>query len=224
MRKLSTVLIVLLSIQICYGNEYRKRGRIVNIRANYWAVSGAYYFLPLASLNAQMETMGFTKGFSSAMSIGLDYGGHFSTTRYNAGTCSLYSFHMLMPQRISSANDSIEFLMKGYAAQFDLLNLDFVETQKITVTIGLAWAFGRVKLVQETRGGSSSFYNSYFGPQLRTEFTGWIGKHLAVGVRAAYRHDWTRTGWKATGMVRSQSPAGTRWSGTSVGAYIGFGI
>lgn len=199
------------------------RGHYRNIRSAYIAPAASYYFLPAASLNVQMKSLGTTSGFANPIGLGIDYGGHYSTARHDPGACSLYSLHLLFPQEIRSANDSIRFMMKGYSAQFDFANVDFVESQRVTFTIGLAWAFGRLKVVEETEGGSSSFYNSCFAPQLRTELTCWPAKHFAIGIRAAYRHDISKTGWKQTGAARPDPLAGTRLSGTTVDFYIGFG-
>lgn len=220
--KLLLLLTFLVFQQILFAGP-RPSGKIVRIRATYFVPAASYHFLPLGSLNVQVKSLGTSSGFSNPIGLGIDYGGHYSSTRYDPGACSLYSFHLLLPQTIKSANDSIRFLMKGYNAQFDFINTDFVKTQRVTFTAGLSWSFGRLKVVEETAGASSSFYNPYFAPQLRTELTIWVSKHFVVGVRAAYRHDISKTGWKQTGAPRPDPLAGTRFSGTTAGFYLGYG-
>ena len=188
---------------------------------NYWGFAGAYYFLPLASVNAQLKDFGYTSGFTNAMAVGLDRGGKVRSDEFIFPFVTYLSLHYLLPQEISTANDSLRMKLNGYNFQFDFLGLDYSNSDHATLTAGIAWAFGRLKATQTGDVGSSVFTNGYFAPQIRMEFNYRFGKYFYVGVRAAYRLDVTKPGWTETGIT-SPHLVNTKLDGAMMGAFIGF--
>jgi hypothetical protein len=134
----------------------------------------------------------------------------------------LLSFHYLIPQHFSNANDSLKVSFNGYNSQFDLLGADVVKSEKITVTGGLGWAFGRIKVTEESAPGKSTFLNKYFAPEGRFECNVRLWEHFYIGLRYAYRADITKTRWTKSGVNTVDLPA-TNMSGTMLGAFIGYG-
>ncbi|MDQ3110451.1 MAG: hypothetical protein M3R17_11205 [Bacteroidota bacterium] len=190
---------------------------------NYFAGSFNYYFLPMASVKARYTALGVDMPDGTMMiGVGLDRGYNTITNKLDNGITGLLSFHYLLPQHFSNANDSIKVSFNGYNAQFDLLGINFVKSEIITVTGGLGWSFGRVKVMEEIGGAKTTFLNKYFAPQGRFEFNVRFLEHFYIGVRYAYRADITKTRWTRTG-VNSQDLQGVNMSGTMIGAFIGYG-
>lgn len=190
---------------------------------NYTAGSFGYYFLPMGSVKAHYAAMGVNMGDGTQMiGVGLDRGYNTLTNKLDNGITGLFSFHYLLPQHFSNANDSIKVSFNGYNAQFDLLGANFVKSQTMTLTGGLGWAFGRVKVTEETASGKSTFLNKYFAPEGRLEFNVRFAEHFYIGVRYAYRADITKTRWVRTGPNTTDLPT-TNMSGTMIGAFIGYG-
>lgn len=190
---------------------------------HYTAGSFGYYFLPLASVRAHYGAVGVNMGDATQMiGVGLDRGYNTLTNKLDNGITGLLSFHYLLPQHFSNANDSIKVSLNGYNAQFDLLGANFLKSQVITLTGGLGWAFGRVKVTEETAAGKSVFLNKYFAPEFRLEFNVRFAEHFYVGARYAYRADITNTRWVRTGRETADLPT-TNMSGTMIGAFIGYG-
>jgi hypothetical protein len=186
----------------------------------YRGLAGGYYFLPIASLNEHIMYRGASTGFTNAIGVGYDRGWLYTTPELEGRYLTAFlSFHYLLPQEVKS--DSASFKLNGYNAQFDLLGWNFIGSDQVTITGGLAWAFGRLKMTEDEAGAVTKFTNPYFAPEARLEFNVRLGDHFHVGVRGAYRHDITKTSWKRSGSA-SDLP-GTRLSGTMAGAFIGWG-
>lgn len=190
---------------------------------SYFAAAGAYYFLPLASLNAHLSTLGINTGFTNAIGLGLDRGWNTSTSKLTHSVTGLMSFHYLLPQQISGRNDSLKVSLNGYNAQFDLLGANFLKSQTLTLTGGLGWAFGRLKTTEDFSGTKTVFLNKYFAAEGRLEFAVRFAEHFHIGARYAYRADLTKTRWTRTGDTSAADLPGTNMSGTMVGAFIGYG-
>ncbi|MCX6310099.1 MAG: hypothetical protein NT084_00480 [Bacteroidetes bacterium] len=188
----------------------------------YFAAGCSYYFLPLASVNAQLESMGLKKGFTSAIGLGLDRGYASVTSKLTHAVTGLMSFHYLLPQESGSAGDSIKATLNGYNAQFDLLGANFLKSQTVTFTGGLGWAFGRLKLTENKNGAKTTFLDKYFAPELRVEFNVRLADHFFIGLRYAYRYDVTKKSWSVSG-ANPTNLAATDMSGTMIGAFIGYG-
>ena len=188
----------------------------------YIGPGASYNMLPIASLNAQIHDFGFSSGFANPIGVGIDYGGHYTSDKVCA--TSLYSFHWLLPQDISLSDTTGNFSMKmkGYLAQFDIFNFDFVRADNICFTAGLAWAFGRIRVDESSPAGSTTFTNTFFAPQFRTEFNVKLGGHFYIGARAAYRDDVTKSAWAQSG-IHATDLAPTNFSGWTFGGFIGFG-
>ena len=107
----------------------------------------------------------------------------------------MLSFNYLLPQEVTSSNDSVKFKLNGYNFQFDLVSFDFLQSDNIVLTGGLAWAFGRLKMTETLGSNVTTFTNPYFDPQLRLEFHVRLGDHFYIGLRGAYRYDWGKTAW-----------------------------
>lgn len=190
---------------------------------SYFAGSFNYYFLPMASVKARYTNAGVSMPDGTMMmGVGLDRGYNTLTNKLDNGITGLLSFHYLIPEHFNSANDSIKVSFNGYNAQFDLLGANFIKSNTITLTGGLGWAFGRVKVTEETALGKATFFNKYFAPEGRVEFNVRFAEHFYLGLRYAYRADITKTRWTRSG-VNSQDLPGTNMSGTMVGAFIGYG-
>ncbi len=187
---------------------------------SYIVASGGYYFLPIASLNSQLSTMGIKKGFGNATGLGLDYGYQADEDETING---FFSYHYLLPQNISTPDNSLKFRLNGYNAQFDLGSYDWVATDNITLTGGIAWSFGRLKATENSPQGTTTFTNKYIAPEYRLEFNVRLGGFFYAGIRYAYRDDISKTGWKRSGVESVPDLTGTRLSGTMLGAFIGFG-
>ena len=193
-------------------------------RHSYWGAAGAYYFLPLGSLNSQISTYGFSKGFTNATAVGIDHGGEATSDKFKLPFVSYLSFHYLLPQEITSTlNSSDKMKLNGYNFQFDFLAWNYLKSEQFSFTAGLAWAFGRLKVTENSPAGTTTFLDKYFAPQLRTEFNIMLGNHFYMGIRASYRVDVTKTGWTRSGIASAPDLPGTRLSGGMVGAFIGFG-
>ena len=190
---------------------------------SYWGAAGAYYFLPLASLNSQLSSYGFTSGFTAAKGVGIDRGGEASSDKLKLPVVIYLSYHYLLPQEISSHNDSLKMKLNGYNFQFDFMGFNFLNSEQFSFTAGLAWAFGRLKATENSPTGTTTYLDKYFGPQLRTEFNVMLGNHFYIGARASYRADVTKTGWSRSGVTTNPDLVGTRLSGMMAGAFIGFG-
>lgn len=190
---------------------------------SYFAGSFNYYFLPMASVKARYTNAGvsMTDG-TMMMGVGIDRGYNTLTNKLDNGITGLLSFHYLIPEHFNSPGDSIKVTFNGYNAQFDLLGANFVKSNTITLTGGLGWAFGRVKVTEETAAGKAVFLNKYFAPEGRFEFNVRFAEHFYVGLRYAYRADITKTRWTRTG-ANTQDLPGTNMSGTMIGAFIGYG-
>ncbi|CAN5912162.1 hypothetical protein BH11BAC7_BH11BAC7_03220 [soil metagenome] len=191
---------------------------------NYTAGSIGYYFLPLASVKAYYAGMGVNMGDGTQMiGVGLDRGYNTLTNKLDNGITGLLSFHYLLPLHFSNTNNTTKIDLNGYNAQFDLLGANFIKSQVITFTGGLGWAFGRVKVTEQTVTGKSTFLNKYFAPEGRVEFNVRFLDHFYVGLRYAYRADITKTRWVRSSGASSTDLPTTNMSGTMVGAFIGYG-
>jgi hypothetical protein len=189
----------------------------------YTAGGFGYYFLPLASVKARYTSAGVDMPDGTSMiGVGLDYGYNSISSKLDHGVTGLLSFHYLLPQHFSSPGDTVKVAFNGYNAQFDLLGANFLKSQKVTLTGGLAWAFGRIKVTEETALGKSTFLNNYFAPEGRLEFNVRLADHFYIGARYAYRADITKTRWTRSGVNTPDLPT-TNMSGTMVGAFIGYG-
>lgn len=188
----------------------------------YWAAGASYYFLPLASVNAQLESMGLKNGFTSAIGLGIDRGYSTMTSKLNHAVTGMTSFHYLLPQALNSPGDSLKATLNGYNAQFDLIGANFLKSEIITLTGGIGWAFGRLKLIENNLGAKTTYLNKYFAPELRLEFNVRFAEHFFIGLRYAYRYDLTKKSWSRSG-ASSQNLPSTDMSGTMVGAFIGYG-
>lgn len=190
---------------------------------NYTAGSFNYYFLPMASVKARYTNVGVSMPDETQMiGVGIDRGYNTLTNKLNNGVTGLLSFHYLIPQHFRNANDSIKVSFNGYNAQFDLLGANFLKSHTLTLTGGLGWAFGRVKVTEETAAGKTIHLNKYFAPEGRLEFNIRFLDHFYVGVRYAYRADITKTRWVRSGPQTTDLPT-TNMSGTMIGAFIGYG-
>ena len=188
----------------------------------YLAAGMGYYFLPIASLNAQLSDMGIKTGFANAIGLGLDYGTKTTTAKLERGLTSLFSYHYLLPQDVSTSDQALKFSLNGYNAQFDLVSGSWLNSDKLTLMGGLGWAFGRLKVTEESSTGETVFLNKYFAPEFRMEFNVRLLNHLYVGIRYAYRKDWTTSGWSRSGAYAPML-GGTNMSGSMAGAFIGYG-
>ena len=189
----------------------------------YFAAGFGYYFLPMASVKARYTSVGVNMPDGTMMmGFGVDRGYSTLTSKLTHSVTGLFSFHYLLPERFSDAKDSIKVAFNGYNAQFDLLGANFVKSQIITLTGGLGWAFGRIKVTEETAAGKSTFLNKYFAPEGRFEFNVRLAEHFYIGLRYAYRADITKTRWTRSGSNTQDLPT-TNMSGTMIGAFIGYG-
>ncbi|HEU4717339.1 MAG TPA: hypothetical protein VFU15_05890 [Bacteroidia bacterium] len=214
--------LALITFQVNTLSALTPQGKSDDVKS-YWLGPGfGYYFLPMASVNAQLGGYGVKTGFGNAMGVGLDYSAHVSNDRLPRGGSSLYSFHYLLPQTVK-AGDSLTFRLGGYAAQFDIFSFDFLSPENMTLVAGLSWAFGQLKVTETTKGGTTTCKNPYFAPEFRTEFSMRLGDHFFFGLRGAYRADISKTGWKESG-INNPALTGTKLSGWMTGAFIGFGV
>ena len=188
----------------------------------YNVIGAGYYFLPLASVNSQLGAEGFKSGFNHAIGVGLEGCGTSPIQNMNSTEVLYLSFHYLLPQEITDATGLLKSKLNGYNAQFDIVGFNFVHSDNVILTAGLAWAFGRLKLTETDGSNTTTYINKYFAPQLRAEFSVRLGSSFYMGVRASYRDDITHTGWKKTGALAPDLP-GTRLSGTMAGVFIGIG-
>lgn len=208
---------------LAWGNNGQSASQIDEDHVHSYAgLAGAYYFLPLASVNAQLSSWGFKSGFTNAIGVGIDRGGEARSNRFKLPFVTYVSYHYLLPQEISTSGDSSKMKLNGYNFQFDFLGANYLNSEKVSLTAGIAWAFGRLKATENTSQGTTTFINGYFAPQLRAEFNVRIGDHFYLGARASYRYDVTKTGWKKSG-VNNPDLVPTNMSGTMVGAFVGYG-
>ena len=190
----------------------------------YLAFAGAKYYLPVASLNSQLKTMGTSTGFADAKALGVDAGyktDGSSSSGFSGKITGLLSFHYLQKQNISSPGDSLKFTLGGYNMQFDWASFEWLGSDNFTLTGGLAWAFGRLKVTENTAQGTTTFFNKYVGPEFRLEMNIRLGGFFYAGVRYAYRYDFSKTGWTRSG-INNADLTGTRLSGTMIGFFVGF--
>ncbi|MCU0435022.1 MAG: hypothetical protein MUC87_16310 [Bacteroidia bacterium] len=187
----------------------------------YIGPAAGFYVLPIASLNSQIMQSGFSKGFDgNAMYIGLDRAklSHVSQGKeFNAAT--LLTFHYLLPQTISDS--SREMTLGGWNMQYDGSSFDFISSRKVVFTAGLGWTWGRTKIVSNDAAGETVYTNPYFIPMVRSELSFTLFERVTIGARAAYRHDWSKTGWRRKSGNGGDLP-GTRLSGGMYGAFIAF--
>jgi hypothetical protein len=210
---LSTLFLFCFSFSVKAQNDY------------YFCASAGKYYLPLASLNEQLKGMGTTSGFGNANGFGVDWGYktiYNSSSSFSGDVTGILTYNYLMPQKISSAGDSVKFQLNGYNMQLDWASFQWFGNDNITFTGGLAWAFGRLKVTENSAKGTTTYLNKYIGPEFRLEFNVRLADFFYVGLRYAYRDDITKTGWKKSG-VDNPDLTGTRMSGTMIGAFIGFG-
>ncbi|CAN5300828.1 hypothetical protein BH09BAC5_BH09BAC5_00590 [soil metagenome] len=190
---------------------------------SYFGAGVGYYFLPMANVNAHFADLGVSIANTTQMiGVGIDRGYNTVTSKFSHGVTGLMSFHYLLPQKFNGVGDSVKVSFNGYNAQFDLLGANFVKSEIITLTGGLGWAFGRVKVTEETNAGKTVFLNKYFAPEGRFEFNVRFAEHFFIGLRYAYRADITKSRWTKSG-VNSPDLPGTNMSGTMIGAFIGYG-
>lgn len=190
---------------------------------SYTAAGFGYYFLPMAGVKAHYTDMGVNAaGQTMMMGVGIDRGYNTITNKLDHGITGMLSFHYLLPLNFKSAGDSVKVAFNGYNAQFDLLGANYLQSEIFTLTGTLGWAFGRIKVTEETPAGKSVFLNKYFAPEGRFEFNVRLAEHFYLGVRYAYRADITKTRWTRTGANTKDLP-GTNMSGTMLGAFIGYG-
>jgi hypothetical protein len=199
----------------------------------YLCASSGYYFIPIASINSQLSklgqlsTPGIKQGFTNPVGVGFDFV-HKSKSRITIA--GLFSYNYLFPQHMHITNNSWKFTLKGYNLQLDLVSFDWVKSDKITLTGGLACVYGRLMLIQDSRCETVST-NSYIGPEVRIEFNYRLGDQYYIGVRSAYRYDVSSTDWKisypnflagcgSTGI----SLGGTHLSGIMIGLCIAMEI
>ncbi|HET6992809.1 MAG TPA: hypothetical protein VFJ43_15855, partial [Bacteroidia bacterium] len=114
----------------------------------YFAAGGAYYMLSLNEVNDHLSLMGIKTGFQNAIGVGLERGYTTVTSKLTHAVTGMIAFHYLLPQHLSSAGDSIKESLNGYNAQFDFLGANFLKSEKVNLTAGLGWAFGRVKVTE----------------------------------------------------------------------------
>jgi hypothetical protein len=189
---------------------------------NLYGLGTGVYQLPIASLNTHIsQGLGVKEEFSgNVYYVGLDQGGYTRSEIKGDLTIrisSLLAFHYLIPQKIGA--DSLNFTLRGYSMQFDGFSYNFIPSDRYLFTVGLGFTWGRVRIMREDASGKTDYRNPYFNPMIRSELSTTLGKHIAVGLRAAYRHDWSKTGWKVNAGSGAALP-GTRLSGAMIGAFI----
>lgn len=196
----------------------------------YWGVGAGYYQLPIASLNSHLKyNYNLTEGFNSnVMYVGLERGrmSHVASglsAQFNSAGFS--AFHYLLPQTITTPADSsgntVDFTLRGWNMQWDGSSFDLLKSEKLVFTAGLGFCWGRTRIIRTDASGDTDYRNPYFNPMVRTELSVNLFDHISFGVRAAYRHDWSKTRWKIKEGNGPELP-GTRLSGSMFGAFIAF--
>ncbi|MGL5890831.1 MAG: hypothetical protein ACRC3B_13140, partial [Bacteroidia bacterium] len=196
----------------------------------YFGVGAGYYQLPIASLNAHLKyNFNLAEGFNSnVMYVGLERGriSHINSS-YEFNAAGMMGFHYLLPQTITTPADTsgktIDFTLRGWNVQWDGSSFDLLKSEKVVFTAGLGFCWGRTRIIRTDATGDTDYRNPYFNPMVRTELSVNLFDHLALGVRAAYRHDWSKTRWKIKDGNGPELP-GTRLSGSMFGAFIAFSI
>ncbi len=192
----------------------------------YWGVGAGFYQLPIASLNSHLQyKYVMTEGFNSnVMYVGLERGrmSHVASgASVEFNSAGFTAFHYLLPQTIKSDTTGTEFTLSGWNMQWDGSSFDLLKSEKLVFTAGLGFCWGRTRIIKTDIGGETDYRNPYFNPMLRTELSVNLFDHLSFGVRAAYRHDWSKTRWKIKDGNGPELP-GTRLSGSMFGAFIAF--
>jgi hypothetical protein len=188
----------------------------------YIGPGAGFYVLPIASLNSQIKYSGFASGFeSNAMYVGLERGrfNHLGTGKTEFNSASLLTFHYLLPQTISDSTR--EMTLGGWNMQYDGSSFDFINSRKVVFTAGLGFSWGRTKIVSKDAAGETVYTNPYFVPMVRSELSFTLFERVTIGARGAYRHDWSKTGWRRKSGNGGDLP-GTRLSGGMYGAFIAF--
>ena len=132
-------------------------------------------------------------------------------------------YHYLLPQEITTGGDSLKMKLNGYNFQFDFLGWNYLNNDGMNFSLGLGWAFGRLKATENSSAGTTTFKNTYFAPELRMEYNVLLGEHFYIGARAAYRFDLTNTSWSREGVTSTPNLPSTQMHGAMVGAFVGFG-
>src|ERR1041385_7986677 len=107
----------------------------------YLAFAGAKYYLPIASLNAQLKEMGVSTGFTDANAFGIDAGyktDASGSNGFSGKVTGLLSFHYLQKQNISSPGDSLKFNLAGYNMQFDWASFEWLGSEH--------YSYGRARM------------------------------------------------------------------------------
>lgn len=222
MKKLYVVSTAIVLAAMSFGSTQVQAQNPLKGGMQYIGPGAGFYVLPIASLNSQIRYSGFANGFeSNVMYIGLERGRfnhvNASSTEFNSAT--LLTFHYLMPQTITDS--SREMTLGGWNMQYDGSSFDFISSRKVVFTAGLGWQWGRTKIVSNDGTGETVYTNPYFIPMVRSELSFTLFDRVTLGARAAYRHDWSKTGWRKKSGNGADLP-GTRLSGGMYGAFIAF--
>ncbi len=188
-------------------------------RYRFCGIGIRYYRMPLASVNAFLQSQYNATAFNNVMpAVGLELGlsDHFLVSNLRR-TLSRLSLHFYQPQVISTTTAS--FKLSGAEVYVDVYSGDFIASNQFNLSLGLAWCFGRFRLTQTDITGTTTFSNPYFMPVVQTEGNIILFNRLLIGIRYFYRHDWSKTGWKRKSGNAIDLP-GTRLSGGSANAFL----
>jgi hypothetical protein len=178
------------------------------------------YQLPFASVNAQVQQrFGLSGGFGAVLTyVGVECSAYNLIVNEIERHASAYAgVYFALPQTIS--NDSIHMTLNSWQMQFDGFSFGFIQGGRVNLIAGLAWSWGNAYIRAQSADTIVKYENPFFAPMLRSELSVKPGKRLVTGVRAAYRHDISKTGWRKYGAGFVQLP-GTRLSGGSVGLFF----
>jgi hypothetical protein len=188
-------------------------------RYKFCGIGVRYYRIPLASVNAFLQSQYNATAFNNVLpAVGLELGVSDLFVISNLRrTLSRLSLHFYQPQVISTATAS--FKLSGAELYADVYSGDFIASNQLNLSLGLAWCFGRFQITQTDITGTTTFSNPYFIPVLQTEGNVILFKRMLIGIRYFYRHDWSKTGWKRKSGNATDLP-GTRLSGGSANAFL----
>lgn len=133
--------------------------------------------------------------FNPIQTIGLSF-----TVAYVRGGKHNYGVHLsyaqIIPQTIQ-INDSLNGKMNGFNVSCNLIGIDITPKSSFSsIVLGAGFNAGRLRIASDAYRSQK---NPFFAPALYFNPRFFIG-HLAIGLRAEYQFDVTKTGWRSVNL------------------------
>lgn len=220
--KKNLLLIFLLASSSLFATR-KNKGNNFHWVSEQWAIGvyGGQFHPDMRAFNTQLTSWGAKSVFYDGLrSYGLTFVEPMNVSRSGEFDAS-YSFGLMMKRKVSIANDSLTFEMRGWHLMTSFYGKDIIPGDVVALVLAPGVDWGVMKMLRTVGGNGSLFKNGYIAPLARAEFRLVFGP-IAVGARGVYRYDITKDGWKLKSGKPYDLP-GTKNTGASIEFFVGWG-